>query len=62
MSDWHDASWRPRGSVWVVAAAATLVTYAGAPHSFFDRKQEEFGEASADAWARVLAFLERQAA
>jgi carboxymethylenebutenolidase len=33
--------------------------YDGAPHSFFDRKQEEFGEASADAWDRVLAFLER---
>jgi carboxymethylenebutenolidase len=36
-----------------------LVTYPGAPHSFFDRKQEEFGEASDDAWRRVLAFLER---
>jgi carboxymethylenebutenolidase len=35
--------------------------YDGAPHSFFDRKQEEFAEASADAWARVLAFLERYA-
>jgi carboxymethylenebutenolidase len=36
-----------------------LVTYPGAPHSFFARKQEEFAEASADAWARVLAFVER---
>jgi carboxymethylenebutenolidase len=36
-----------------------LVTYEGAPHSFFDRKQEEFAEASEDAWARVLAFVER---
>jgi carboxymethylenebutenolidase len=35
-----------------------LVTYKGAPHSFFDRKQEEFAEASEDAWRRVLAFLE----
>ncbi len=33
----------------------------GAPHSFFDRKQEEFAEASADAWERVLAFIERYA-
>jgi carboxymethylenebutenolidase len=33
--------------------------YDGAPHSFFDRKQEEFADASADAWARVLAFIER---
>jgi len=36
-----------------------LVVYEGAPHSFFDRKQEEFAAASEDAWARVLAFLER---
>lgn len=36
-----------------------LVVYDGAPHSFFDRKQEEYAEASADAWERVLAFLER---
>jgi len=36
-----------------------LVTYPGAPHSFFDRKQEEFATESADAWNRVLAFLGR---
>jgi carboxymethylenebutenolidase len=36
-----------------------LVTYDGAPHSFFDRKYEEHAEASEDAWQRVLAFLER---
>jgi carboxymethylenebutenolidase len=29
----------------------------GAPHSFFDRKQEEFSEASADSWRRVLDFM-----
>ena len=34
-----------------------LVTYEGAPHSFFDRKQDEHAEASEDAWRRVLAFL-----
>jgi carboxymethylenebutenolidase len=34
-----------------------VVTYEGAPHSFFDRKQEEFAAASADAWAKVLAFI-----
>ncbi|HEY2638036.1 MAG TPA: dienelactone hydrolase family protein, partial [Solirubrobacteraceae bacterium] len=38
---------------------AEIVTYPGAPHSFFDRKQEEFAEASADAWRRVLGFLEQ---
>jgi carboxymethylenebutenolidase len=36
-----------------------LVVYPGAPHSFFDRKQEEFAAESEDAWNRVLAFLER---
>jgi carboxymethylenebutenolidase len=35
-----------------------VVTYEGAPHSFFDRKQDEFAAASEDAWARVLAFIE----
>ena len=31
-----------------------IVTYDGAPHSFFDRKQAEFAEASEDAWRRTL--------
>jgi carboxymethylenebutenolidase len=39
-----------------------LVTYDGAPHSFFDRKQEEFADASADAWRRTLEFIEHRAA
>jgi carboxymethylenebutenolidase len=38
-----------------------VVTYEGAPHSFFDRKQDEFGEASDDAWRRTLAFIEQHA-
>jgi carboxymethylenebutenolidase len=38
-----------------------VVTYDGAPHSFFDRKQEEFADASEDAWRRVTAFVERYA-
>jgi carboxymethylenebutenolidase len=36
-----------------------LVVYDGAPHSFFDRKQEQFAEASEDAWKRTLRFIER---
>lgn len=36
--------------------------YPGTPHSFFDRKQAEHGEASEDAWRRMLAFLDRHAA
>ena len=38
-----------------------VVTYEGAPHSFFDRKQEEFAGASEDAWKRVLAFIDEHA-
>ena len=34
-----------------------LITYPGAPHSFFDRKHDEFADACEDAWRRVLAFL-----
>ena len=34
-----------------------IVTYPGAPHSFFDRRYEEHAEACADAWRRILAFL-----
>jgi len=36
-----------------------VVAYPGAPHSFFDRKQEEFADASEDAWSRTLAFIDR---
>ena len=34
-----------------------IVTYPGAPHSFFDRRYDEHAEACADAWRRMLAFL-----
>jgi carboxymethylenebutenolidase len=34
-----------------------LVEYEGAPHSFFDRKQEEFQDASDDAWRRTLELI-----
>jgi len=36
-----------------------VIVYPGAPHSFFDRKYEEFAADSDDAWNRVLAFLAR---
>ena len=36
-----------------------LVEFDGAPHSFFDRKADEFAAASEDAWRRVLEFVER---
>jgi carboxymethylenebutenolidase len=34
-----------------------LVSYPGAPHSFFDRKAADHAEASEDAWHRILAFV-----
>jgi carboxymethylenebutenolidase len=35
-----------------------LVTYEGAPHSFFDRTYQQHADACADAWRRILAFVE----
>jgi carboxymethylenebutenolidase len=37
--------------------AHETVTYPGAPHGFFDKSNEDFADASADAWRRVLAFM-----
>ena len=39
-----------------------VVIYAGAPHSFFDRRASEYAETSQDAWQKVLAFLQRYSA
>ncbi len=36
-----------------------LVEFEGAPHSFFDRKQAEFQDASDDAWRRTLDFIQQ---
>ena len=36
-----------------------IVTYPGAPHSFFDRKAAEFAKESEAAWTEVLDFIER---
>ncbi len=38
-----------------------VVVYDGAPHSFFDRKHEDYAEASADAWKRTLRFIDAHA-
>ncbi|MPZ97782.1 MAG: dienelactone hydrolase family protein [Dehalococcoidia bacterium] len=35
-----------------------LVVYDDAPHSFFDRRYEEYADASAAAWDKTLAFIE----
>jgi carboxymethylenebutenolidase len=39
-----------------------LITYDGAPHSFFDRKAGDFADASAAAWDEVLGFIRTRAA
>jgi carboxymethylenebutenolidase len=39
-----------------------IVTYPNAPHSFFDRKQSEFAEASTAAWGEVLEFVKAHTA
>jgi carboxymethylenebutenolidase len=39
-----------------------VVTYPGAPHSFFDRKAAEFAEASASAWEETLTFIRERTA
>jgi carboxymethylenebutenolidase len=39
-----------------------IVTYPGAPHSFFDRKMPDFAAASAAAWDEVLTFIRERAA
>lgn len=37
-------------------------SYANAPHSFFDRRQTDFASESADAWAKILDFIQRNTA
>ena len=39
-----------------------IAVYEDAPHSFFDRKFEQFSTDSDDAWRRVLGFVERHSA
>ena len=39
-----------------------VVTYPGAPHSFFDRKAANYADDSADAWRRVLEFIRAKSA
>ncbi|HET9520957.1 MAG TPA: dienelactone hydrolase family protein [Candidatus Limnocylindrales bacterium] len=38
-----------------------LKAYPGAPHSFFDRKAEQFAGAAADAWQEILGFIRSHA-
>jgi len=38
------------------------VVYPNAPHSFFDRTADQWADASADAWRRVLDFVKQHSA
>ena len=39
-----------------------VVSYPDAPHSFFDRKADEFARSSEAAWAEVLGFIRSRTA
>jgi carboxymethylenebutenolidase len=43
-------------------ADVETAVYDGAPHSFFDRAHDEWQEACADAWTRILSLADRVAA
>ena len=45
------------GQLDLAGVAHRIVTYEGAPNSFFDRKFAEYADASADAWTRMLNFI-----
>jgi carboxymethylenebutenolidase len=54
-------------SAWESALTAAgvehvTIVYEGAPHSFFDRKADEFAEQSAAAWAATLDFIRARTA
>jgi len=53
----HEANAAFDAALAAVGIEHELVEYEGAPHSFFDRKQEEFQVASDDAWRRTLGFI-----
>ncbi len=53
----HEANEEFRRALTAAGVDHEVIEYEGAPHSFFDRKQEEFAETSDDAWRRVMAFI-----
>lgn len=48
-----------RDAIEAIGVTGEVIEYDGAPHSFFDRKQDEFAAASADAWERATTFIDR---
>jgi carboxymethylenebutenolidase len=53
----HDAIETFETALRAAGVAHQLITYPDAPHSFFDRKADEFAATSAKAWDQVLAFI-----
>jgi carboxymethylenebutenolidase len=49
---------RFRAAIEEAGVIGEVVVYPEAPHSFFDRKFEQFADESADAWRRVVEFIE----
>ena len=39
-----------------------IVTYEGAPHSFFDRRATDYAAASSDAWLKIQTFIQQYSA
>ncbi len=48
---------RFRDAIEAAGADGEVIVYPEAPHSFFDRKYDEFSAESADAWRRVQEFI-----
>jgi carboxymethylenebutenolidase len=48
---------RFRDAMEAADADGEVIVYPGAPHSFFDRKFDEFSAESADAWRRIQEFI-----
>jgi carboxymethylenebutenolidase len=49
-------------SLKVAGVDSRVITYPDAPHSFFDKKADEYSRTSEVAWAEVLGFIERNTA
>ena len=53
---------RSRRSTRALPVEHEIHIYQGAPHSFFDRRQEQYASESEDAWERILGFISQRQA
>jgi carboxymethylenebutenolidase len=56
-----EANDRFRVAMETAGVDGTVIEYPNAPHSFFDRKQDDYSAESADAWQRIIAFITEHA-